>query len=99
MRTYNVKIDDAMFQSMQPYFKGEDAMQAWIEKQLHNVFVQFIRERSSPKSTTETNDVLEKLEAIKDDPDGFLKLADILRPSKYSAEELRDEYIEEKYGV
>ena len=99
MRTYNVKIDDAMFRSMQPYFKGEDAMQAWVEKQLHNVFVQFIREQSAPKPTTEANDVLEKLEAIKDDPDGFLKLADILPPSSSSIEELREEAYFDKYGI
>ena len=95
-----MRIDDAMFQSMQPFFNGEDAMQTWIEQQLRNVFVQFVREQSATKVIPrDADDVLEKLEAINDDPDGFLKLGDILRPSPYSAEELRDKYIEDKYGV
>lgn len=99
MRTYNVKIDDAMYRSMQPYFKGEDAMQAWIEKQLHNVFVQFVREQSAPKPTTEANDVLEKLEAIKEDPDGFFMLGGFMADSKSTAEELLDEALSEKFGI
>ena len=37
--------------------------------------------------------------ALENDPEGFLKLAAVLKPSPYSAEELRDEYISEKYGV
>ena len=99
MRTYNVKIDDAMYRSMQPYFKGEDAMQAWVEKQLHNVIVQFIREQSTPKPTSEANDVLEKQEAIKEDPDGFFMLGGFMADSKSTAEELLDEALSEKYGI
>lgn len=37
--------------------------------------------------------------ALENDPEGFLKLGAVLKPSPYSAEELRDEYISEKYGV
>lgn len=99
MCLYNVRIDDKVFQSARPYFKGEDAMQAWVEKQLHNVFVQFIREQSTPKPTSEANDVLEKQEAIKEDPDGFFMLGGFMADSKSTAEELLDEALSEKYGI
>lgn len=37
--------------------------------------------------------------ALGDTPEGFFNLHTVLKPSKYSAEELMDEYLSDKYGV
>ena len=44
-------------------------------------------------------DIVEQLKSIENDPNGLFKLSEILKPSRYSAEELRDKYLSEKYGI
>ena len=44
-------------------------------------------------------DIVEQLKSIENDPNGLFKLSEILKPSKYSAEELRNKYLSEKYGI
>ena len=42
MCTYNVRIDDAVMSRVRPHFKGEDAMQQWMEQQLQKVLMDYI---------------------------------------------------------
>lgn len=48
---------------------------------------------------SENEHIFQQIKALEKDPKGFLKLSGILKPSRFSAEDLRDEYISEKYGV
>ena len=127
-----------------PHFKGEEALQLWLEEQLDRVLWDFV---SQFEDKGDDGNLLEKLEAVGDGPEGILqlggilgrqranfsweelredayqsdyshdeqiyrqvkalegdphalsKLGAILKPSPYSAEELLDEYVSEKYGV
>ena len=47
----------------------------------------------------ENKRIYQQIKALEKDPMGFLKLSSVLKPSKYSVEDLRDEYISEKYGI
>ena len=100
MCTYNVKIEDEVMEMVKPHFDDDAALRAWIERQLEKVMreyaMQFI---VSPAADDKSEDIYQRVKALEQDPRGLFKLGSILKPSKYSAEELRDEYISEKYGI
>lgn len=98
MCTYHVRIDDAVLEQVKPHFSGDAAMQSWIEGVLHHALLDYVAQLGElPISHSEH--VFQQVKALESDPDGLLKLGNILKPSKLSAEELRDGYISEKYGV
>ena len=43
--------------------------------------------------------ICRQVKALGDTPEGIFNLHTVLKPSKYSAEELMDEYLSDKYGV
>jgi hypothetical protein len=98
MCIYNVKIDDQVLEMAKPLFKGDSAMQAWLEETLHKALLEYMRQYGTVKHDSDES-VYMRVKALENDPLGILKLGTILKPSKFSAEELRDEYISEKYGV
>ena len=98
MCRYSLAIDDALMEEVKPHIDNDVAVQAWLEEMLHKALLSYA-ERFASESRNRGRDVVEQLKALENDPEGFFKLGTILKPSKYSAEELRDEYISEKYGV
>ena len=99
MCTYNVKIDDQVLEQAKPLFDGDSAMQAWLEDTLHKALLEYMRQYGAIKHDVGENVVYKQVKALEDDPLGLLKLGSVLKPSLYSAEELRDGYVSEKYGV
>lgn len=102
MCTYNVRIDDAVMERAKPHFRGDDAMQLWIEKQLQKMLVDYVSHLEHNKNKAkEKKELLRRLEAVKGDPDGLFKLGGILgRPGNhFSWEQLRDEAVCDKYGI
>ena len=98
MCTLSVKMDDKVIEQAKTLFKGDSAMQAWLEETLHKALLEYMRQYGTVKQDSDES-VYMRVKALENDPLGILKLGTILKPSKYSAEELRDEYISEKYGV
>ncbi|MBR5747514.1 MAG: hypothetical protein IKY01_01865 [Prevotella sp.] len=98
MCTYNVKIDDQVLEQAKPLFEGDSAMQAWLEDTLHKALLDYMRQYGAIKHDADES-VYKQVKALENDPLGLLKLGSVLKPSQYSAEELRDGYISEKYGV
>ncbi len=45
------------------------------------------------------DEVMEKLNALDDSAEGFLKLDEVLPPAKSSVDELREDAYLEKYGI
>ena len=77
-------------------------MQIWIERVLKQAMEDYAEELESQKvKEAETLNLIERLDSLKDDPEGFFKMGGILgRPSgNFSWEELREEAMLEKYGV
>lgn len=98
MCTYNISIDDAVMEQLKPHFSGDAAMQTWIEGVLHHALLDYVAQFES-FSLANDEHIYQQVKALESDPDGLLKLGSILKPSKFSIEELKDEYISAKYGV
>ena len=100
MCTYNVRIEDEVMEMVRPHFDGDAALRVWIEKQLEVVMKEYAMQFRADQSAKDKNEeIYQRVKALEQDPRGLFKLGSILKPSKYSAEELRDEYISEKYGI
>lgn len=102
MCLYNVRIDDKVMNRVRPYFKGEDAMQLWIEQQLQKVLVDYADQLEEKPLEEENNeDIIENLKALEGDPDAFFKMAGILgKPTPgFSWEGFREEAYLDKYGI
>ena len=96
MCTRNVKINDEVMNLVKPHFKGDEALQSWMEKQLERVMWEY----ASQFQVKESDDhLLEKLNALDDSAEGFLKLDEVLPPAKSSVDELREDAYLEKYGI
>ncbi len=98
MCTYNVSVDDYVIEQVRPHFASDTDIQIWIEGILHRALLDYVNKKGNMQ-TLQSEKVCEKVKALESDPDGLFKLRDILTPSKYSAEELRDGYITDKYGI
>ena len=98
MCRYNLAVDDALMDEVRPHIDKDVAVQSWLEEFLHKALLsyaaQFVAENERRGKR-----VSQQVKALGDTPEGFFKLHTVLRPSSYTAEELRDEYITEKYGV
>ena len=75
-------------------------MNKWIEVALRKVMLDYVEQYSDQQKQSQENALLlARLKELENDPEGLFKLGSVLKPSSYSAEELRDEYISEKYGI
>ncbi len=102
MCTLNVKMDDWVVNRMRPLFDGDKAMNMWIETVLHKAMVDYADEvESRNRKVMESKIFLERLEALKNDPEGFFKMGGIFGKvsDDFSWDDLREEAMFEKYGV
>ena len=93
MCRYNIAIDDALMEEVRPYIGGEVAVQAWLEELLHKALLNYAAQFANSGESNHGSTIVEQLKSLENDPDGLLKLDRVLKPSQYSAEELRDEYL------
>lgn len=98
MCTFSVKIDDAVVEMMRPHFQGDEALRTWVEKQIYRTMRDYAMMLAMHKEDR-SESVYQQVKALENDPCGLFKLGNILKPSLFSAEELRDEYVNEKYGI
>ena len=102
MCTYNVRLDDAVLEKARPHFNGEEAMQMWIEKQLHKALIAYTNQvEKEERLNVEKEELLQRIDSLKDGMKGLSALAGILgNPGpNFSWEKLRDEALAEKYGI
>ena len=99
MCRYNIAIDDALMEEVRPHIGSNIAVQSWLEEFLRNALLSYAAQFTDSRVSNQGKTVVEQLRSLENDPDGLFKLDRILKPSKYSAEELRDEYLSEKYGI
>lgn len=100
MCTGYIRINDDVMEMVKPHFHGDEEIWLWVEKAVDQALKDYAQQFSSKRKDHITNElVYQKLKALEDDPMFFLKLGHVLKPSAYSADELRDEYISDKYGI
>lgn len=98
MCRYNLAVDDTLMEEVRPHIGENVAVQTWLEEMLRKALLSYV-EQLSMESKTRSERICEQVKALGDTPEGFFGLHTVLKPSKYSAEELRDEYVSEKYSV
>lgn len=99
MCTGNIRVNDAVMERVKPYFGGDRELWHWIENVVDKAMKDYAAQYETEMTNVEKNRIYEEVMALENDPEGFLKLGAVMKPSPFSAEELRDEYISEKYGV
>ena len=98
MCKYNLAVDDVLVEEIRPHIGKDVAMQSWLEDVLHQALVSYA-EKMEIQSKSHSETIYKQVKELGDTPEGFFGLGRILKPSRFSAEELKDEYIREKYGV
>lgn len=76
----------------------EKARLMWIQVQMEQMMREYTA-RNKKKSVVDGDELLRNLKALPNTPEGFLKLDTVLRHSRFSIEELREEAYLEKYGI
>ena len=98
MCRYNIAVDDALMEEVRPHIGENVAVQSWLEEMLRKALESYLEELAK-ESKIRSERICQQVKALGDTPEGFFNLHTVLKPSKYSAEELIDEYLSEKYGV
>lgn len=99
MCRYNIAIDDALMDEVRHHIDKDVAVQSWLEELLRNALLGYAAQFADNSMSDHGKRVVEQLKSLENDPEGLFKLDGILKPSSFSAEELRDEYLSEKYGI
>lgn len=76
----------------------EKARLMWIQVQMEQMMREYTA-RNKKKSVVDGDELLRNLKALPNTPEGFLKLDTVLRPSRFSIEELKEDAYLEKYGI
>lgn len=88
MCTYNISINDNIMQKAVSSFNSERAMQSWIQQNIELLLLQHLAQVEATKVHVKTNPKTHALSAFRG----------ILQSDKNPAM-VREEYIEEKYGI
>ena len=96
MCRYNIAVDDALMEEVRPLIGENEAVQAWLEEMLRKALMEYV-EQFAKESMAHSERICQQVQALGDTPEGFFGLHTVLKPSSYSAEELKDEYLSEKY--
>ena len=102
MCRYNLSfsIDDQVVEVVRPKVGSDKALEAWMIQVLRKSMADYARElRAQAASAAKCEDLLSRLKALPNTPEGFLQLDTVLSPAKSSIEELREEAYSEKYGI
>lgn len=83
MCTFNFSISDMAIDRIRPAFKDDIAMHAWLQDQLEILVMQFNETSQGEKKHTHS----------------LSHLRGIFAESNKTSEQLRDEYLNKKYGV
>ncbi|MBQ8064827.1 MAG: hypothetical protein IJ200_04125 [Prevotella sp.] len=98
MCRYNIAVDETLMAEVRPHIGEDVAEEAWIEAMLQKALLSYVAQFET-QAKSRSRQICQQVKALGDTPEGFFSLHTVLKPSSYTAEELRDEYISEKYGV
>lgn len=102
MCRFNISFNDAVIDEMRPLFADEKALLMWMQAKMEQLMKEYAAQfKTQLKSSTDGAALLNKLQSLPNTPEGFLQLGGILGKAHkdFSWEDLREETLEEKYGV
>ena len=97
MCRYSLSFNDAVVNEVRPHFADEKALRLWMQTQMEKLMREYAAQFKEPSKSDDQ--LLYKLKALGDTPEGFLMLDTVLTPSHSSLEELREDAYYEKYGI
>ena len=100
MCRFNLSFNDAVVDEMRPHFADEKAMLMWMQAGMERMMREYTAQFSK-KTAIDGKELLRKLQAIPNTPEGFLQLGGILgKPEgSFSWDDLREDAYAEKYGI
>lgn len=87
---------DLVVNEVWSHFADEKELLMLLQVRLKELMEDF---SAKNKPSVDGNELLRNLKALPNTPEGFLQLDTVLRPSRFSLEELREEAYLEKYGI
>lgn len=95
-----MSFNDALVDEMRPLFADEKQMLLWMQVRMEEMMRKYTA-RFKKKPADNGQELLRKLQALPDTPEGFLQLSGILgrADDAFSWDELREEAYADKYGV
>jgi len=99
MCTYNISIDDTLIEQLRPTLGSDGDVNEWMQHQIELAVLQFVQQY---KSKSMRQDSIRRIVSVSEADGNTLSLRDlegILPASQTSFDDLRDEYISEKYGI
>ena len=96
MCRYTIAIDDAVIEQARPAFATESDIEPWLQHQMEQALLRLALVTRRDKNTEQR---IQALAAADPATVSFRDLKGILSVPAPSLEQLRDEYITEKYGV
>ena len=101
MCTYTFTFDDRLVDRISPQFKGQEAMRQWLQQELELLIVQRaenIGKVPSPQDKELARKRITELTLGKRKPT-LVDLKGIMAGAAHSVEEMRSDYLAEKYGL
>ena len=99
MCTYNISIEDTLIEQLRPTLGADSDVNDWMQRQIELAVLRCIQQH---KNRSKRQDSIRRIIALSEADGSTISLRDfegILPAPQTSLEELRDEYISEKYGV
>jgi hypothetical protein len=99
MCTYSISIEDTLIEQLRPTLGADSDVNDWMQRQIEMAVLRYILQLKN-KSTRQES--IQRIKALSEADGSSISLRDfegILPAPQTSLEELRDEYISEKYGV
>ena len=98
MCRFNMLFNDAVVNDLRPFFSDEQKMLLWMQTEMEHLMRNYAAQHRG-YTQEDGEQLLSKLKALPNTPEGFLQLDTVLRPSHYTVEELREAAYAEKYGI
>ena len=99
MCTYSISIEDTLIEQLRPTLGADSDVNDWMQHQIELAVLRYIQQLKSKNMRQES---IRRIMAISEADGSSISLRDfegILPVPQSSLEDLRDEYISEKYGV
>ena len=101
MCTYTFTLDDRLVNRIRPQFKGQEAMRSWLQQELELLITQRAEKTANASSRQDKDAARTRILELASDK-REITLADlkgVLAGATHSAEEMRSDYLTEKYGL
>ena len=100
MCTYTFTLDDKLVDKISPQFQGQEAMRQWLQQELELLIVQRAEKTDNLLKPQDKEAARQRILELSGKRETTLAdLKGIMAGAAHSAEEMRSNYLAEKYGL